>query len=88
MLTFAPGVALAQISGLFPPDSMDSGIHPVGTELGSGFLAMPMERSVEVSAIETTSTLDLTIPVSADPWQPPVCRPLAYVERRPLANRP
>ena len=79
LLTFAPGGALAQVSGLFPAESMDSRIDPVVTELGSRFLAIPMEQSVEVSQVDATSPLNLKIPVSADPWQSPTCRPLTYV---------
>ncbi len=79
LLTFAPGGALAQMSGLLPAESMDSRIDPAVTELGARFLAIPMEQSVEVSQVDVTSPLDVTIPVSANPWQSPTCRPLAYV---------
>ncbi|MEC8338777.1 MAG: hypothetical protein VXZ84_11595, partial [Planctomycetota bacterium] len=79
LLTFAPVGAMAQMSGLFPAESMDSRIDPAVTDLGSRFLAIPTEQSAEVSQVDATSPLDVTIPVPANPWQSPTCRPLAYV---------
>ena len=82
LILYAPSGALAQRTGAFPAESINAGIDPLTTEFGSRFLSVPMEQSVTVSVIDAKLPSDLAIPVAADPWQSPTCRPLAYVPDR------